>query len=199
MITLENPTVVPGSSEEPKSRGISRRVKAILAGGLVLGLGAAMTLAAWTDSEFAAGSFSAGSFDLQGSLVSTTFAQHATQGTAATLAFAATTMSPNTTVYAPFSLRLAANTTYGSTVTVTAVNVSGAFTGLTYHVIDSGATGCSGTSTGTDVVPAGTVLGTVPGSTTFYPRAGQPHHRRRCNQEPVLHRVGGLHPRSGFR
>ena len=44
----------------------SRRVKAVLAGGMVLGIGAAITLAAWNDSEFATGTFSAGHFGIEG-------------------------------------------------------------------------------------------------------------------------------------
>jgi len=36
-----------------------RRLRAVLAGGLVLGVGAALTLAAWNDAEFATGSFQA--------------------------------------------------------------------------------------------------------------------------------------------
>ncbi|SFH86076.1 hypothetical protein E3O11_09355 [Cryobacterium levicorallinum] len=45
----------------------NRRIRAVLAGGLVLGLGAAVTLAAWNDSEFARGSFAASGFNLVGS------------------------------------------------------------------------------------------------------------------------------------
>ncbi|XSS44541.1 SipW-dependent-type signal peptide-containing protein [Propionibacteriaceae bacterium Y1685] len=40
----------------------SRKFRAALAGGLVLGIGAVVTLAAWTDDENAAGQFSAGTF-----------------------------------------------------------------------------------------------------------------------------------------
>lgn len=53
-----------------------RKVLAVLAGGLVLGVGAAITLAAWNDSEFATGTFTAGSFNLQGSTDGTTYAEH---------------------------------------------------------------------------------------------------------------------------
>ena len=43
-----------------------RKVLAILAGGLVLGVGTAVTLAAWNDSEFASGDFAAGRIQSRG-------------------------------------------------------------------------------------------------------------------------------------
>ena len=74
-----------------------RRIRAILAGGLVLGVGAAATLAAWNDSEYGAATFTAGRFDIVGSTDGTTFASHATSGAAATLSFvvAPSAMSPH--------------------------------------------------------------------------------------------------------
>jgi len=95
-------------------RRLSRRgtVRAILAGGLVLGVGAAITLAAWNDSEFATGTFTAGSFNIQGSAGDPTsdtgWADHATSDDAATLDFTvnASELTPGDTVYAPFSLRV---------------------------------------------------------------------------------------------
>jgi len=65
-----------------------RKVRAVLAGGLVLGVGAAVTLAAWNDSEFATGTFTAGTFNLEGSTDGTTFTDHNVDDgdTAATLA-----------------------------------------------------------------------------------------------------------------
>ena len=41
------------------------RVRALLAGALVLGLGGSVTLASWTDTEYAAGSFGASSFQTE--------------------------------------------------------------------------------------------------------------------------------------
>ncbi|MBM7469575.1 putative ribosomally synthesized peptide with SipW-like signal peptide [Microbacterium keratanolyticum] len=105
-----------------------RKVLAVLAGGLVLGVGAAVTLAAWNDSEFATGTFTAGSFDLEGSITSGTtgFANHNTAGTAQALSFTlpagvVNNMSPGQTVYAPFWVRLAANTTSDATVIPAAI------------------------------------------------------------------------------
>ena len=42
-----------------KRRSRSRMIRAILAGGLVLGVGTAVTLAAWNDSEFVTETFTA--------------------------------------------------------------------------------------------------------------------------------------------
>jgi predicted ribosomally synthesized peptide with SipW-like signal peptide len=129
--------------------------RAILAGGLVLGVGATATLAAWNDSEYAQGTFTAGSFDLQGSTDGTTFAQHATSGTAATLAFTVnpTDLSPQAVVYAPFAVRLAAGTTDGASVAFQTPVATGTVTGLTYSVYETSAFGCSATN-----LPGGTEL-----------------------------------------
>lgn len=87
-----------------------RKVLAVLAGGLVLGVGAAVTLAAWNDSEFATGTFTAGSFTFTGSSDGTTFSDHATDdpGVPAVLDFQLnpTNLSPGDVVYAPYALRL---------------------------------------------------------------------------------------------
>jgi predicted ribosomally synthesized peptide with SipW-like signal peptide len=99
---------------------IGLKTKAILAGALVLGLGGAVTLASWNDSEVAAGAFAGGSFALQSSTDGTTFTG---TGSAATLAFStvAKNLSPDTTVYAPFAIQLAAGTTNAATVNVASV------------------------------------------------------------------------------
>lgn len=160
----------PAPATQRGSRG--RRVKALLAGGLVLGVGAAMTLAAWNDSEFASGTFTTGAFDMVGSTDGTTFTDHATLGTAATLPFTVYTagMTPGDVSAAPFAVRLTAPSTAPASVTVSAP--AGANTGelgnFTYTVLDTGSTTtCTAATTGTPLIPAATALGTVPGSTTF--------------------------------
>ncbi|UFU03020.1 SipW-dependent-type signal peptide-containing protein [Ruania suaedae] len=98
----------------------SRKVRAVLAGGLVLGVGAAVTLAAWNDSEFASGLFTAGQFDLQGSTTGATegYTDHESAGGAAELTFTAPfdNLAPEDVVYAPFWVRLAAETTSPATL-----------------------------------------------------------------------------------
>jgi predicted ribosomally synthesized peptide with SipW-like signal peptide len=116
MTSTETPTRAPGTS---------RKVKAILAGGLVLGIGAAVTLAAWNDSEFASGQFAAGTFNLQGSTTSGTagFADHATAGAAAVVFDLASygNVAPDDVLYEPFWVRLAANTTSGAELNLASV------------------------------------------------------------------------------
>lgn len=98
-----------------------RKVLAFMAGGVVLGVGAAMVLAAWTDSEFATGNFGAGSFNLEGSTTSATagFSDHATDANPAELEFTlplATNLAPGDVVYAPLWVRLDAETTSPATL-----------------------------------------------------------------------------------
>jgi predicted ribosomally synthesized peptide with SipW-like signal peptide len=96
----------------------SRRLRAVLAGGLVLGLGAAVTLAAWTDQETAAGSFDASIFNTESSIDRTTWASN-TNPPVATFT-AVTGMSPSSSTFAPFNVRTTAATTVAGSVTLTA-------------------------------------------------------------------------------
>lgn len=157
-------------SDVRRARRRSRMIRAILAGGLVLGVGTAVTLAAWNDSEFAAGTFTAGAFDLQGSTDGTTFADHPVGGPQ-TLGFtvAPGAMSPGDVVVAPFAVRLAAGTTNDADV-VLSVSTTGATTGLTYEVVRTASSTCAaGTAdtTGTSLITAGTAVTTVAGPNTF--------------------------------
>lgn len=95
-----------------------RKAQAIMAGGLVLGVGAIVTLAAWNDSEFAEGVFGAGAFDLEGSTTGgeDDFAQHSAEEGAAELTFEADNLIPGETVYAPFWVRLDEGTTVDGTI-----------------------------------------------------------------------------------
>ncbi|KJL48839.1 hypothetical protein RS84_00467 [Microbacterium hydrocarbonoxydans] len=116
----------------------SRRIRALLAGGLVLGVGAAATLAAWNDSEFGSGSFTAGTFNIVGATDGATFSQHPTSP-GATLSFALPTtagaMTPGDKVYALFSVKTVTPSMAG-TVQLKAAsgNASGLGAQLTYTV-----------------------------------------------------------------
>lgn len=98
----------PGS----RSANYRRRARALLAGGLVLGLGATMTLAAWSDDIWVNGQFRAGQFNVQGSPSTSsahTWGEYSTQAGGAPLAFSSavpTVVSPGTSYYAPFSLAI---------------------------------------------------------------------------------------------
>lgn len=138
----------------------NRKILAVLAGGLVLGVGAAVTLAAWNDSEFAKGTFTAGSFTFTGSADGTTFSDHATTGAAASLTFELnpTNLSPGDVVYAPYALRLGG--TYDATLASVAPVADGDFATpgkLTYAVVSTGTTfGCDAAAFG-----AGTAVPTT--------------------------------------
>ncbi|MDO2934786.1 SipW-dependent-type signal peptide-containing protein [Paeniglutamicibacter sulfureus] len=84
------------------------RLRAVLAGGLVLGVGATATLAAWTDEEHSAGSFKAGTFSIVGSTNGTDFSDHpAASGASLAFSLPAAAMVPGTTVYALYSVKTA--------------------------------------------------------------------------------------------
>lgn len=149
-----------------------RRLKAVLAGGIVLGVGAAITLASWNDSEFATGTFTAGHFSVQGSTDGSTFTDHASSGGAASLTFSTgfAALSPSDTVVAPFVLHLDKDTNFNATVSVNSAAGSGsAATQLTYKIVQVGSVGgCTPGATGTAVVvPGGTSLSSVTGASTF--------------------------------
>jgi predicted ribosomally synthesized peptide with SipW-like signal peptide len=131
----------------------------------VLGVGAAVTLAAWNASDFATGDFQAGTFAFEGSPDGTNYALHAA-GAPATLAFdAADDLSPSTTTYAPYWLRLGAGTTSDATVTVTSAGTTGTVAGLTYGMTELAAGDtCNASASGQSLIPAGTTLDSVGGT-----------------------------------
>ncbi len=153
-----------------------RKVLAVLAGGAVLGVGVGVTLAAWNDSEFATGTFTAGAFNLEGSTTSATagYADHNVDDgdAAATLVFqlpdVAATMSPGDVVYAPFWVRLDGATTNDATLIADGVvaGTGGNEANLSYTVtaIDAAAT-CDAAATGT-VVATGATLAAQTGATS---------------------------------
>ncbi len=156
------------TTETKRQRG--RKVAAVLAGGLVLGVGTMATLASWNDSEFAKATFTAGTFNLEGSVNQTAFSEHATEGAAGTLLFstAYNNLQPGDTVYSGYAVRLDKNTTYGATVNVSAGTFTGSTTGLTYTLFTTATAGCTTMSTPvTNIVSAGTALNSVGTPTSF--------------------------------
>lgn len=137
------------STAAPRRSDRRRMVAAILAGGLVLGVGAAMTLAAWNDSEFATGIFSSGQFDLEGSTDGTAFSSSPDEP-GKTLAFTvdADALTPGDVVYAPFAVQLSETSDYEASVTLANTTTGGIGEGLTYSLYDVGTFGatCSAAS-----------------------------------------------------
>ena len=145
----------------------STRPRAVLAAGLVLGTGVVATLAAWTDQEFATGTFAAGTFDLEGAFTEAAgapqFAQHPDAASAGVLEFDLhpPNLSPGDVVQAPLAIRRAAGTTFSALVT-RANTTTGTTTALTYGVTRHSAWGCATAVTGT-VIAAGAALEPRPG------------------------------------
>ena len=160
----ENPVE---ANERPDNR--AARVRALLAAGLVLGLGATITLAAWNDSEFVNGTFTAGTFNLVGSTDGSTFSNHATSGAAASLDFTLnpTDLSPGDIVYAPFAVQLDDTTTSDALVAITNVAAVGDVSDLSYKLVQPTTFECDALTTGTVLIAAATAVGSVPGSPSF--------------------------------
>lgn len=121
----------------------SRRVRALLASGLVLGVGATITLAAWNDSEYTTGSVTAGQFNLEGSVDGNEY-RSSEPDSAHTLSFSPdAALYPGATDYASFSVR-AAEGSIGGTVQVLADegNEEGLGAYLTYGIREVDGTAC---------------------------------------------------------
>lgn len=166
------------TAAEPK-KNTPRKVKALLAGGLVLGVGAAVTLAAWTDQEWAEGIFGAGSFNIESSVTGDEpFTDNISEDGAATLEFdltGADNMAPTDTVTAPFVLRLDEDTTYDAGVELASANVndSSNATNLTYGITEvASVEECDAGATGTTIVPTGTAMASTEGATPLELTAG---------------------------
>lgn len=160
----------PAADARTRQKSDRRRMAlAILAGGLVLGVGAAVTLAVWNDSEFATGTFSSGQFDLQGSTNGTAFDSSPTApGKTLSFALDADALSPGAVVYAPFAVQLSADSDYEAAVTLGEELGGTIGANLTYSLYEVASFGdtCSAATppTGTALVAnrAASATGTVP-------------------------------------
>lgn len=152
------------------------RVRALLAGALVLGVGATLTLASWTDQEYAQGSFATSTFAIEGA-ADGTFGDHS--ATPAPLLFTATAaaMSPGSITYSRFVVRTTAATTVAGTVQMSGATVGGNGLGdyLTYGVRTIAAGGaCESTTyaSGVLVIADGSVLTGGSSTVQALPAAG---------------------------
>lgn len=169
-----------------RSRRPKGRLRAVLAGAGVLGIGAAVTLAAWTDTEWIFGGT-----DSDGTAIGTTVfevEQNVYDGadfqnreswpedaTAGRLNFtvAAAALSPGAVVYAPMQLR-AAPGSVGGTVVLNAAQQgpatdAGLFGALVYQArtgVPQASCNAAGIGGGTALAPASSTLATG-GSATF--------------------------------
>ena len=157
-------TQTPLDSRHPRRR---RKVLALLSAGVVLGIGAVITLAVWNDPEFAQGTFTTQEFDIQGSVNGTTFSSSTSPTAPKTLAFSieAADMTPGSTTYAPFAVQLSDKSAYRAAVTLQSVASTDLIGGLVYSLygLDSWNEKCSAASP----PPAETIiLHDVPVNTT---------------------------------
>ena len=159
-----------------------RKVAAVLAGGLVLGVGTMATLASWNDSEFASATFTAGQFALESAVDApgATWVDHSVTPGALTFSLPVGNLTPTDVVAAPFAVRLAAGTTNDAQVTLVASTAAGDIApNLTYEVIKTTAansctTATAATDDNTAVVPANTAVDAVTGNTPFNINMGSP-------------------------
>ena len=170
------------------------KARALLAAGVVVGVGSAATLASWTDTEWVWGGngspdapgMAASVFEVQqnvwdGAGDTEAWYDRETSPEAGELDFtvAAASLTPGDTVYAPMQLRTVADSDPATLTLDGATLRDGStdfFSALRYSVRTGVPRGsCSASafaSTGTSLVPAGTALGTGSGATTFALAAG---------------------------
>lgn len=129
-----------------------QRTRAILAGGLVLGLGAAITLAAWSDNVFLKTDLATGGgIDLEASVQGGAFLDHDTVGTAGAITFSPSLLAGNTTYYKSVDVRLKATAANDSLVTLTQTSTA-AITGLNYRIVNAATCDAAGVLAGSTLV-----------------------------------------------
>lgn len=143
------------------------RVRAVLAGALVLGVGATVTLAAWTSQDYTTGSFSTSRFVTQSTTDATGNGwQDNSVSPGATLQLNAGALSPGVTVAAAFGIRTTAGSIGGTeslqTPTSTTTPLPALWSSLQYRVYSSTASACTPTSS-----PSSGSNWIVGGSTTW--------------------------------
>ena len=103
------------------------RLRALLAGGLVLGVGGAVTLAAWNDSEYASSTVTASTFGIEGSVNGGAWSEHESADGAAQLEFdpALPLISPGQSGFLQFSVRTTADSTASGAVSLQTPTLAG--------------------------------------------------------------------------
>ncbi|MGH3654248.1 SipW-dependent-type signal peptide-containing protein [Glutamicibacter sp.] len=121
----------PASSNQRR-----RKLMAIAAGGVVLGIGTAVTLASWTDNETATGDFAAGQFAMESSQDGTAFTDTTPAGQALKLSFSelASNLSPQDETSAIYALRLAPGSDYQAAVSGYVESSGSAADNLSYTI-----------------------------------------------------------------
>lgn len=121
-----NNTVKPSGA--PRSRVRSRRLRTVLAAGLVVGTGVTAVVANWSDAVSVDGTFNTGQFELQGArFPDIRWENKDTRATGAALVFKMdpTKMWAGQTTYSPFSVGTSPNTEYDGTFVLSLVEHDG--------------------------------------------------------------------------
>ncbi len=149
----------------PHSRRVrALRLRAVLAAGVVLGSGAGMTLASWTDVEYGTGSFTGSVFATESSVGGSAYAANATApGATATISGA---FAPGVSAYLPVLIRTTAASVAG-TVTLNGATLGGTDAAtlgaaLVYRVVRTTATCAASAFSGTPVFVVGSAGTTRP-------------------------------------
>lgn len=124
------------------SRRRLRKVRALLAAGLVFGIGASATLAAWTDTEYSSAEFTAGVFAIEASV-------DGAWNNTAKMTFNAQSMYPGTIVYAPAFIRTSPDSTIGAEIITTGDGIAsntGIAAALEYRAVTTTLTNGSASS-----------------------------------------------------
>jgi predicted ribosomally synthesized peptide with SipW-like signal peptide len=108
----------------------SVKVRAALAGGLVLGLAAGLTVASWTDAERVGATFTASTFNLQTSLGIT-----GVYTSASPVTVSVSGVYPGSPLYIPMKVKTAAVSTAGTVSLSAAANSTGLDAVLRYRII----------------------------------------------------------------
>ncbi len=126
----------------PSSRPKLLKLRAVLAGGLVLGVGAAVTLASWVDREYGSATFTASTFDTESTSAATSTGWASNSAApGASLTFAATAMSPGALQYATLNVRTTAGTTVPGTIVLSSATTTGTLpTVLEYRLVRTATT-----------------------------------------------------------
>jgi predicted ribosomally synthesized peptide with SipW-like signal peptide len=123
-------------SERPRA---SIKVRAALAGGLVFGLAAGLTVASWTDAERVGATFAASTFGLQTSV------QGGAYSAATSVTGTVTGLYPGTPAYIAVKVKTAAVSTAGTVSLSAAANSTGLAAVLRYRIVQTLAA-CTATS-----------------------------------------------------
>lgn len=138
-----------------------KKIRAVLASGLILGIGSTVTLAAWQDEQYASTTITASTFQLEGSTDGQQYHRStSSEDGASELDFGLedTGIAPGETVYALFSVRTTENSTVGGELWMTAdsANIDGLGEWLRYAVSITEEPQCEDSADftdGTEIIP----------------------------------------------